>query len=371
MITTEQKARIEELEAIETLKAEEAEELKTLQALVPEDPNQDEFDAGWDELEGKTPALKADADDTRTPEQIEKDQEAQLEKDKTEKEEKEQAAKEAAAKESQSTESGTDGDILNVAPANSDKKPDSADKDKNIDPRDAEITALKAEQEAQAQKMRSWEGRLKAADKRAVEAEQKLKDTKGKDKKESDDVSPTEDDVELGKFFKEYPDLEAPMKKVAEKLATKIFEEKIGDKIETLETNQSEAQETADTEADRVHMASINAAHPDWEKIYDSGALHTWITRQPGYLQPRLTEILKKGSAQEVIDMFDSYKRAAGKGQETATNSASSEETKKKAAALEAVPASSGGPKKGAVKITKDDFDGAWDELEKEDKKQK
>lgn len=367
MLTAEQKARIEVLLAIETLNEEETAELKTLQALEPKDPNQDEFDAEWDELDGKKVTKPLDETDAA--------QEAQLAKNE-EKDAKAKAEAEAAAlakeDKSQSTDAaGTDGDILNTAQADPDKTLDSNGKEITPDPRDAEITALKDAQSAQEQKMRSWDGRIKAAEKRAAEAEQKLKDAEAKGKDNSSEVSPNIDDAELSVFFKEYPDLEGPMKKVAEKLATKIFNDKIGDKIETLEVNQGAAQETAQAEADKIHMASINTAHPDWEKIYDSGALETWIKRQPEYLQPRLHEILKKGSASEVIGMFDSYKRAAGKGKETTTNSASSEEKKAKAAAIEAVPASTAGAKKGAVKITKDDFDGAWDELEKKEEKQK
>lgn len=353
MLNSEQKARLEVLEAIENLKADEAEELSALQALIPEDPNQDAFDAEWDELDGKTIAQEEDSNKKeKTLEEIEADQKAQLEKEKDK---------------SQSTDSTeTDGDILNPAPADSDTKPDSADLDGTTDTRDAELAKMRVEQEAQAQKMRSWEGRIKAAEKRAATAEQKLKDAETKGQSDSD-ASPDEDDAELGAFFKEYPDLEGPMKKVAEKLATKIFNEKIGDKIETLETKQVSAQETADAQADEEHMAKINAAHPNWKTIYDSGALDTWIKRQPGYLQPRLYEILKDGSATEVIDMFDSYNRAAGKGKETTTNSVSPEK-KAKAKVIEAVPASTGGPKRDEVKITEDDFDGAWDDLEEKDK---
>jgi hypothetical protein len=217
--------------------------------------------------------------------------------------------------------------------------------------------------------MKSWEGRLKAADKRAVEAEQRAKEAEAKGQgKDSDNASPDVDDAELAKFFKEYPDLEGPISKVAEKMATKIFDDKVGNKIETLETSQAAAQETAEQEADRIHMEKINAAHPDWETIYNSGAIKTWISKQPGYLQPRLNEIIKSGSAREVIDMFDSYKRAAGKGNETKTNSTEAELKKKeKAKALEVVPASTGGPIVGEKKIAKDDFDGSWDELEKKE----
>jgi hypothetical protein len=354
MLTVEQRQRLEELQGIETLNEEQIKELETLNADIPADPAQDDFDAEWDELDGKKPKEKPAA---KTAEEIEK-------------EEKEKAEKEALAlkekEKSQSNDStNTDGDILNTAPVDSDTQPDSTKEKKPTDPRDLVIEEMN-------QKMKSWDGRIKAAENRAAAAEQKLKDAeaKGKDKKVASDISPDEDDAELGKFFKEYPDLEGPIKKVAERMATKIFNDKIGNKLETLETNQASAQVTADKKADSDHMATINAAHSDWEKIYDSGALHTWIERQPGYLQPRLTDILKTGSADEVIGLFTSYKKAAGKSKDTSTNSVSSKK-QAKASEMEAVPASTGGPKEGTVKITKDDFDGAWDDLEKKDEKQK
>jgi hypothetical protein len=354
MLNSEQKKRLDELEAIETLKPDEAEELAQLQALVPADPAQDEFDAGWDELDNP----KSDAD--KAAEAAAKEAEA-----------KAQAEAEAAAKEdetkSQSTEpTDADGDLLNNAPIDSDNEADSTKSESTPDARDAENEKLRAEIVKQNQRMRSWEGRIKAAEKRAVEAEQKLKDAEAKGQSASE-TSPTEDDAELGKFFKEYPDLESPIKKVAEKIATKIIEDKVGSKLETLEERQTEVLETADEQANADHMAKIEAAHPNWRTIYESGALETWIKRQQDYIQPRLYEILETGSAREVISMFDSYNRAAGKGKESTTNSVSPEK-KEKAKAIEAVPASTGGPKTGDVKITKDDFDGAWDELEKKDK---
>jgi hypothetical protein len=347
MLDMEQRRRLEELRAKDMLKPDEAEELAALEQLEPEDPSADEFDSAWDELDGKKPEEKP----------AEEDQEDQEPEEKPD--------------ESQSTEAdGQDGDILNQAPADSDTTPDSSEGDATPDPRDAQIAELTDTVKQLTHNMKSWEGRLKAADKRAAEAERKLKEAEAKGQAaDSDTGSPDEDDAEVSSFFKEYPDLEGPIKKVAEKIATKIVDAKVGDKIETLESAQAQQAELTQEEADRIHMEKINTAHPDWEKIFDSGALHTWIGRQPGYLQPRLNEIIKSGSAQEVIDMFDSYKRAAGKGKETTTNSTEADLKKKeKAKELEAVPASSGGPKKGQVKISKDDFDGAWENLEKKDK---
>lgn len=355
----EQKARQDELQAKETLEAPEAEELKVLLALPQEIEEEDPeaaFGDAWDDLDDNK-----SADELSEAEKIEA-------KEKAEKEAKELAEKEAAelaAKtlKDQSTEaSKTDGDLLNLDPDKSDKTLDTKKIEPTPDARDTKITELE-------HKMASWDGRLKAADKRAAEAEQKLKEAeaKGQSTESDKNASPDEDAKKLSAFFKEFPDLESPMKSVAEKIATKLFNDKMS-KVDEIVASQDAVKDTLDADADARHMATIEAAHADWKTIYDSGALETWIKKQPEYLQPKLQEIISNGSAREIIGMFDSYKRASGKGTKQEPNTAEADAAKAaKIKALEAVAASTGGPKEPAVKIAKDDFDGAWDSLEKKD----
>jgi hypothetical protein len=348
----EQKTRYEAMLGKDNMTKDEQEEFKELENIKPEDPAQDEFEEAWNELDGK----KKDPE-PKKKEDPKKDQDK---------------ADEDKNKKDQSTDADVDlsKDLLNAAPADKSDKSDSTASETKLDLREGMLAKLEIELEQEKQRSASWDGRIKAAEKRAAEAEQKLKDAEAKGQSDSDNASPIEDDAKLSAFFKEYPDLEGPLKSVAERIATTIVDKRMA-KVDELVNNQAAMQDTLSVDATDRHNASILEAHPDWKMIYDSGALKTWIEAQPGYLQPRLNEVVADGSAREIIEMFDSYKRASGKGtKQTSTSAELAEAKKKKAAAMEAVPASTGGPKEGKKKIAKDDFDGAWEDLDKKEKKQ-
>lgn len=358
-MTPEQKARLEELQAKENLSPEEAEELKTLTALPEDDGDLEpdpeaEFDAAWDETDddGNKIEPKPDEGDTADGDSTDGDGDSE-------------------DKNKSSDKDDTGGDVLNPIPGETDSS--DSGPDTTPDPKDQKIAELETKLAETDQRMRSWEGRLKAADRRAADAEAKLKEkeeSKGKGK--SDDVSLDEDDPELSEFFNEFPDLKGPMMKVAEKIAGMIVDKKLG-KVDQIEKRFNTVQDTLQEDADAKHQAAIEKAHPDYLDIYNSGALTKWIKLQPAYLQPRLNEIVTSGNTQEVIDMYNSYKRAAGKNKPNPKPNASdlSEEKKKRAKAMQAVPASSGGPIKPKALPPKDDFDAAWKHFSEEEEKKK
>jgi hypothetical protein len=347
----EQKTRYEAILGIDKMSKDEEEEFKELENLKPEDPAEDEFGEAWDELDGKKKEEKKEKEDPKK-DQDKADEDKKLKDQPTD------------------TDVDLSKDILNAAPTDKSDKSDSSASETKLDLREAKIAKVEIELEQEKQRNASWDGRIKAAEKRAAEAEQKLKDAEATGQSDSDNASPIEDDAKLSAFFKEYPDLEGPLKSVAERMATIVVDKRMA-KVDELVDNQAAMQDTLSEDAIVRHNATILEAHPDWKTIYNSGALKTWIEAQPGYLQPRLNEVVDNGSARDIIEMFDSYKRASGKGTKpTSTSAELAEAKKKKAAAMEAVPASSGGPKEGKKKIAKDDFDGAWEDLDKKEKKQ-
>jgi hypothetical protein len=344
MLNSEEKERLEELRNKDALTEEEKKEIATLEAKEPLDPDQDEFDKAWAEDD---PNSSADTDDD---DQDDVDNDGDNQDDQVD------------GDDDQDSDS-----ILNDTPDDESDSQDNTDGDEEDTPEE-KIARLEAENAKLTQKMSSWEGRIRAANQKAAEAEQKLKRAKGKGQGDSDkDASPDSiDDPELSEFFDEFPDLEKPIKKVAEKIAGKIIDDKLG----TVTDSVQSVQDTLAEDASQKHIGAINKAHPDWKQIYESGALESWIKRQPSFLQPRLYDIIESGSAEEVNEMFDSYKKAAGKRKSSVNqNSSSSSKRKKKAQAMEAVPASTAGTRKPKSKPKKDDFDGAWDFYTKEDKK--
>lgn len=226
----------------------------------------------------------------------------------------------------------------------------------------AEETDWKALYEKEKQRTSSWEGRITAANKRAEEAEKRAKELEGsagaqeetppQKQEEADDADP-----ELKEFFAEFPELEKPFTKLVEQrgaaIAQKIVQaeiEKIKPTLDTVSTNQQ-------AEAERAHFAAIDAAHPDWRDSVQNGDLEKWIHEQPSIIRDRLTEVTQKGSASEVIELFDQFKKSSGSN----PPQQSPQERSSKAAAAAAVPASSAGPPPD--KDVEGDFDTEWEKL--------
>jgi len=95
--------------------------------------------------------------------------------------------------------------------------------------------------------------------------------------------------------------LEAVAKGVAEALPAKVAEA-----MAPLQAKQQEAALTA-------HFTKLYSAHPSMDSMLESAELESWITAQPKYAQPGIRDALAKGTAEQVIDVFDSFVKATGK----------------------------------------------------------
>lgn len=62
--------------------------------------------------------------------------------------------------------------------------------------------------------------------------------------------------------------------------------------------------------AEERHRATIVAAHPDVEAIVPE--VIKWVATQPKILQPQYNAVLEQGTAADVIELFDIYKKAVG-----------------------------------------------------------
>lgn len=351
-MTPEQNARYEELLNKENLTEDEKTELADLEALQPEDPEQDEFDKAWEDLDGDNTATDDGSDSTAADDDTTS----------TDDSDKDGSGDNGTEDTSQQSDDGSD---ASTPDNDSDgQASDTDDDDSTEETPEQKIARLEAENQKLNHKMSSWDGRIKKETELRKAAEAKLNE---KDSDGSDDVTPEEDDKELKDFFEEYPDLEKPIKTVAEKIATKIVEKRMGkveQKVDTVVDSQQ-------ADADEKHINAIKEAHPDWENIYKSGALTKWISNQPEILQSRYEEIVNSGKTSEVIGMFDQYKESTGKKEKTTTQTSSqSEGKKKKLKDMEAVPPSStllNTDGKGGMP-DKDDFDASWNHFTKDEK---
>lgn len=215
-----------------------------------------------------------------------------------------------------------------------------------------EETDYKALYEKEVQRTKSWEGRIKAANERAKAAEEALKTRSTlEDKSETTPAEEAvEDDPELAALFEEIPELEKPFKSLVEKRGAEIAQKIVKAEIEKLRPTFEKVETfTRQTETE-AHFLQIEKAHPDYRKYVDNGALNAFIESQPSFVRSRMQEITTSGTAEEVIELFDTFKQSNSKRKAGSTS--------QKADALAAVPGAPGGPPAGSP--DKNDFDAAW-----------
>lgn len=212
------------------------------------------------------------------------------------------------------------------------------------------------------QKMKSWEGRITAANKRAEEAEKKLKETEAstqaKDTPKAD--LPDGDAAKiLAEFGSEYPTLVEPIKAIAKQIAKEIVETRVK-ALEPILDGAVRSVKSMETQVsgsvEDQHFSKIRAKHADYETIFKSGALAAWIETQPAFLKPTYQRIVEAGSTEEVIGMFDTFKGANATTPKTPTS------PKKKAESLMAVPAAPGVTPAAKGGVDLNDFGAAFKE---------
>jgi len=203
----------------------------------------------------------------------------------------------------------------------------------------------------------AWNGRIRKANERADAAEQELQRLKESPVKakapESAEEPSAEEDAVLAQFAEDYPDFVKPLEILSKRKAAQLVEKRMA----TLEPDIKSMKESSEQATVADHVNKITAAHSDWKDIRDSGKLKTWIDSQPSFLKASLEKVYREGDTQEIIEMFDTYKRVNGLSPKTNT---SGDKPKKDAADLLAVPASGAGIPKG--KPDPNDYDAAWKE---------
>lgn len=124
----------------------------------------------------------------------------------------------------------------------------------------------------------------------------------------------TADDADLFGDFSE----ESIRKGVATLVARQVaaiqeqMDAKLAKALEPIKRNEAEA-------AADEHFGAIEGKHPDVESVVQSEAMAKWIASKPSFLQPSIQAVIDGGTAQEVIELLDTFKAETGK---TSTNAA-------------------------------------------------
>lgn len=162
--------------------------------------------------------------------------------------------------------------------------------------------------------------RAKAAEARAAEVESKLAEyQQAAEQRKAEGEEPTEADTNaavaqaaidqgvdpeiFGDFSEEA--LAAGIQKLVDLQVQAKVEQLVSEKLAPLQ--QKAAQEAAS-----AHLQAIYEAHPDADSIVESKELADWIGSQPSFVQQAMQQVLQEGSTQEVIELFDQFKKATG-----------------------------------------------------------
>lgn len=106
----------------------------------------------------------------------------------------------------------------------------------------------------------------------------------------------------------------------------KLVEAKLAERDQ--QTQQAQQQQTAA----EAHYEAIYQAHPDADSIAESKELEDWLSTQPRHVRIGSQTVLEKGSAEDVIDLFDTFKRDTGKAQPEAEGTGNDAKAAAKAA---------------------------------------
>ena len=332
----EEKKELEDLQAKDQLNDDETARAAALEEMLAnEEPlsDEDEFDKAFAEATGEEPPADQDKDEPASDKKKDDPDDDQDDDDKPDND-----------------------SIFNAAPDDDLSNKDSGD-DKD-DP-DNIIAQLKADLQKEQQRTKSWEGRIEAANRRAKELEERLKEKDNQNGQDNLSPGNGEENEVLQEFIEEFPSLEGPIKVLIKRQAGKMVKTEL-DKIRPILEKAEESSKVTEEEAEVRHFETIDKAHPDWKNIWESGALKTWIDNQPKFLQTSLNLVIEEGDAEEIVEMFDSYKKATKRVKKPDNLGKTSKKDKLKG--LEAVETQSGGPPKQKKKIKKDDFDSAWDD---------
>lgn len=63
-----------------------------------------------------------------------------------------------------------------------------------------------------------------------------------------------------------------------------------------------------------THQQTIYGAHPDADEVYESSEFKAWVDNQPSYARAAIEHTLANGTAQQVVEVFSTFKGANSKG---------------------------------------------------------
>lgn len=172
-------------------------------------------------------------------------------------------------------------------------------------------------------------------------------------------AAPTEEDELVAELEEASPTLARAVKALLKKEREAIKSELSADVsrlVEPIEAQVKPLSERAQAEEVQAHFRAIESKHAGWETTVQSAEFIGWAQNQPAYVRRELARVAQQGSAADVIEVLDDFKR----WQQTSARSGTNQDPVRAAqrAALSTVPSR---PANGKPKVVDmDDFDAGF-----------
>jgi hypothetical protein len=242
----------------------------------------------------------------------------------------------------------------------------------NVEPAEAQPepeqqeTDFEALYKQEVQKMKSWEGRIRKANQLKAEADEEVARLRAEIQQIRQQTAPPVDeqgqldDANLDAFVKEFPDLHAPLLSLVRKEAKALVAQELGEIKPAVEEIKDSKAKRAARQAEEIrdqHFQDIRSKHSDFDTLVGNGTLRKWIDSKPLIFQESLNRVAAKGTAEEVVEMFDQLKEDLGL---TSPHNPTKGDKRDKLKSMVAVRG--GAPVIPRDKPAASDYDAAWEE---------
>ena len=234
-----------------------------------------------------------------------------------------------------------------------------------------ECARLTEELKKERQRTSSWDGRIKAANEKAKKLEDEnaqLREQVLSFAKQQDNDDAKSDEEKLQVFREAFPEL-VDVVDIMEKKINKIKDTRVKDEQKTVkpeeeststtEESNDAGQEDAKSSEPTDHYKTVTKAHPELDEMVGTGAVLTWLRKQPEFISEHLEDIYYarngQGTSTQVIKLLNEFKKSTGWKSQLAERSSAKKKHDKLTGMLESEGESPGLPKDGP---DKNDFEG-------------
>jgi len=192
-----------------------------------------------------------------------------------------------------------------------------------VDAAAAAAAAVDAAKEEQ--RLRSWEGRLKAKEAELAAREAAADTTNVGEQQASEEAGETSGEEaaeqdDPGKALAE--DFGEDFVDLLKKLISKICADTVGSGVGNVEATVNQVIEELRIERQENHFKRIAEAHEDFLEIVDSPEFAAWMAALTADEQAANAAIIESGSAQQIIDMLTKFKQSKEIGDDGALDGA-------------------------------------------------